>query len=494
MSDYGQLTQKVTAEGIRQISERIRMLYLSDKIPWVVGYSGGKDSTATLQLVWYAISQLESVQRKHKQIHVISTDTMVESPVVAAWVNLSLERMNASAQEQDLPFWVHKLTPEISDSFWVNLIGRGYPAPRPNFRWCTDRLKIKPSNKFITDVVAKHGEAILVLGTRMAESSLRAANMKKYESMRVREWLSPTKRLLNCLTFTPIEDWSNDDVWVYLMQYSNPWGQANTDLLTMYKGASADGECPLVLDTNTPSCGSSRFGCWVCTMVKEDKSMKAMIQNDDEKIWMTPLLEFRNQISNLDDRDNRDYRRMSGKVLLFNNRAVHGPYKKAYREYLLGRLLQVERLLQELGPASIGDFRLISDDELRWIRRIWVVDKHEFDDSLPMIYERITGKEYPFRDDIKNRFFRREEWELLRVTSGDDDNLFQLQAELLDISQQHSMFSAKRGVLQDLENTIRRHYHENEKDAVAAALSLAEREEELRTIFRYYGAGSEGTI
>jgi len=74
----------------------------------------------------------------------------------------------------------HKLTPEIEDSFWVNLIGKGYPAPRLKFRWCTERLKIKPSNKFIREVVRSSGEAILVLGTRKAESALRAANMARH--------------------------------------------------------------------------------------------------------------------------------------------------------------------------------------------------------------------------------------------------------------------------------------------------------------------------
>src|SRR6266436_5078250 len=95
---------------------------------------------------------------------------------------------------------------------------------------------------------------------------------------------------------TPIEDWSNDDVWLYLMQVRNPWGHDNKSLLGMYQGASEGGECPLVVDSSTPSCGSSRFGCWVCTVVDKDRSMEAMIKNDEEKVWMTPLLDFRNEL------------------------------------------------------------------------------------------------------------------------------------------------------------------------------------------------------
>jgi DNA sulfur modification protein DndC len=277
----------------------------------VIGYSGGKDSSAVLQLVWNALRDLPEGQRK-KPVHVISTDTLVEQPLVASWVDASLARMETAAAEQGLPISPHKLTPEVEDSFWVNFIGKGYPAPRQKFRWCTERLKIRPSNKFIRDIVRQNGEAILVLGTRKAESQRRALAMAKHEARRVRDRLSPNASLPNSLVYTPIEDWSNDDVWLYLMQVKNPWGHDNKTLLGMYQGASEGGECPLVIDTSTPSCGSSRFGCWVCTVVEKDRSMEAMIKNDEEKVWMTPLLELRNELDKPDDRDRRDYRRMNG--------------------------------------------------------------------------------------------------------------------------------------------------------------------------------------
>jgi DNA sulfur modification protein DndC len=469
----------ITKELIKTLTERIQELYLSDKIPWIVGYSGGKDSTATLQLVWYAIASLSPEKHKHKTIHVISTDTLVESPVVAAWVNLSLERMKVAAEEQNLPFTINRLTPKITDSFWVNLIGKGYPAPRPNFRWCTDRLKISPSNKFTTEVVAKHGEVILLLGTRTAESSIRAATMKKYEQKRIRDWLSPTKNQANCLVFTPIEEWSNDNVWVYLMQYSNPWGQSNKDLLTMYRGASADNECPLVVDTDTPSCGSSRFGCWVCTMVKEDKSMQAMIQNDEEKVWMTPLLEFRNEFGDLHDRDKRDFRKMGGRILIFHDRAVHGPYTKYWREHWLERLLEVEKEIKRIGPPGFNDMNLVSDEELRWIRRIWVLEKHEFEDSLPRIYEKATGKKYKYLDDIKT-ILGSNEWDLLKNVCGSNDILFELQTNLLGITQQYMSLSRRKGVLQELEEAIKRCYFESEEEAVNLVMAREKRLDHIR--------------
>src|SRR5512139_2655278 len=93
-------------------------VYLADGIPWVVGYSGGKDSTAVLQLVWIALQHLPS-EKRFKQIHVISTDTLVENPIVAKWVTTSLENMEKAATEQRVPIITHRLTPRLSDTFWV---------------------------------------------------------------------------------------------------------------------------------------------------------------------------------------------------------------------------------------------------------------------------------------------------------------------------------------------------------------------------------------
>ena len=302
----------ITKDVIEGLKETIRNLYLADDIPWVIGYSGGKDSTATLQLVWLALQEMDREKLK-KTVHIINTDTLVESPIIEKWVENALDIMQKSADEQNLPFITHRLTPEVNNTFWVNLIGRGYPFPRKKLRWCTDRLKIQPVNNFIKNKIAEHGEIILVIGTRKAESSNRAKTMAKYEKLRVRELLSPNPTLANELVFSPLEDWKDDDVWVFLMQYRNPWGLSNHELQTLYMSATEDNECPMMTDKNLPSCGKSRFGCWVCTMVEKDKSMEAMIANDDEKAWMTALLEFRNLFGDEEkDRERRSFRKMQG--------------------------------------------------------------------------------------------------------------------------------------------------------------------------------------
>ena len=282
----------------------------------------------------------------------ISTDTLVEQPLVARGSRPRSPGCGTRRASRSCRSSRTSSRPEVANSFWVNLIGRGYPAPRQKFRWCTERLKIKPSNKFIRGVVQKYGEAILVLGTRKAESQKRAATIEKHAARRVRDRLVPNASLPNSLVYTPIEDWNNDDVWLFLMQVKNPWGHDNKSLLGMYQGATEGGECPLVVDSSTPSCGSSRFGCWVCTVVDKDRSMEAMIKNDEEKVWMTPLLELRNELDE-PDRDKRDFRRMNGHVQLFHDRTVPGPYTKEAREHWLRRVLEAQQSVRRERAAGV---------------------------------------------------------------------------------------------------------------------------------------------
>jgi len=467
---------RVVVDGLL---DEIARLYGEDDIPWVVGYSGGKDSTAVLQLVWLALARMPA-ERRTKTVHVITTDTLVENPIVAAWVEQSLEVLRSAAKGSGLPIEPHRLTPAVQDTFWVNLIGRGYPAPRPKFRWCTERLKIKPSNQFIRDVVRRHGEAILVLGTRKAESMTRARVMAALEQSRVRDRLSPNAKLPNSLVYTPVEDWTSDDIWTFLMQVDNPWGYSNRELLTLYQGASADGECPLVVDSSTPSCGDSRFGCWTCTLVEKDKSMTAMILNDDEKEWMLPLLKLRDELDASDDWKLRDFRRMDGRVTLFSENSknagdperpqtIHGPYRQNAREDWLRKLLTAQAYVREHGPESVRAIDLITLAELEEIRRLWVVDKHEFEDRLPGIYTEVTGEPYPGQDLGERLPLGKIELGILEEICGDDRLHFETVRELLDVERRYRHMVRRTGVYGALEKGLERGFYTDADDAVAWA-------------------------
>jgi len=469
-------------DTIKKLHKEIQSLYLADNSPWIIGYSGGKDSTGTLQLIWNAVSELPP-DRRDKTIHVVSTDTMVENPIVAAWVKNSLESIGEESSKQNLPFSPKLIFPRIEESFWVNLIGKGYPAPRNKFRWCTDRLKINPSNRFISEVVNQNGEAILCLGARMSESAARAKVLKKHSRFRIRDRINPSSTLAGCMIYTPVEEFSNDDIWFYLNNTKNPWGKNNKELMGMYAGASKDGECPLVVDTNTPSCGNSRFGCWVCTMVEQDKSMAAMIQNDSEKEWMLPLLELRNA---LDFRNNtepgqkldhhlRDFRRMGGAVqLMLGGEYVPGPYTKKSRENWLIMLLKAQAHVRRNGPPEVKNIDLISLDELQEIRRIWVVDKHELEDTLPGIYEKTTGSEYPGKTLDDNLILKEKDLEVLEAICEGNQMHYELIRELLSQSRQQRSSGKRAKVFEQMDKSFQRHFFKDKEDAIKRATKRSE--------------------
>ena len=452
---------------LEELHAEIQQLYLENDRPWVIGYSGGKDSTAVVQLIWQALAKLPEEQRR-KEVHIITTDTLVENPVVADWVAGSLRLMATAAGLARIPFRTHSLKPNVQDSFWVNLIGRGYPKPGAKFRWCTERLKIRPSNNFILNVVSKYGEAILALGTRKAESQARARNMARHEKHRIRTHLSPNFHINNCLVYTPIEDWSNDDVWLFLTRTDNPWGLGNTDLLELYKDATEDRECPLVvnLEATTPSCGASRFGCWVCTLVVRDKSLEAMVANDLEKRWLQPLIDFRAQLCVKDDKKMREFRRMRGNVQLFNGDPIHGPYTQSQREVFLRELLRTENRIQTQAPARYRGVSLISMEELREIRRIWLTEKHEIEDRLPVIFKEAKGRVYPEEPGYYH-CFGQEEMALLEDVCDGDRMSYEMLRELLDIEWAYRTKLRRAGLHERMEEAIRKAYYEDAEDAIS---------------------------
>lgn len=464
-----------------QIVDEIRSLYLSDTIPWIVGYSGGKDSTASLQLLWTAIASLPSEQRI-KPVHVISTDTLVENPVIAAWVETSLMRIGVAAQQQGLPITAHRLTPSVENRFWVNLIGKGYPAPRPKFRWCTDRLKISASTKFIQELSENNGEAILVLGQRRGESQVRDKVMDQYKnSTRARLSKNKDPRLSRVWVYPPIESWSSDNVWEYLVTQVNPWGIDNQELFSIYRGATPDAECPIVVDTTTPSCGDSRFGCYVCTMVSQDKSMQAMIQNDEQKQWMQPILDFRNKHLAIEDRSMRDFRRMNGKLTVFHGDLVHGPYTQEHRAKLLRELLLTQRVVRNADRKQGTQLiELISIEELDEIRRLWVEDKGEIEDLVPRIYTEVFDASYPGKE-LEQAPLDASDLNILECVANEIDpeaanELYKLTRSLLAVQFQTIESHKRSKHLDRLEDVLHRYAFRNENEALEFALSTSSKE------------------
>ena len=448
-------------KSVKEIYHEIQEVYLRDHRPWVIGYSGGKDSTTALQLIWYAISDLPEEQRQ-KKIYVISSDTLVETPVIIDYINDSLEKINEVAIQSKMPFEAVKLTPIISESFWVNLIGRGYPAPSKTFRWCTDRLKIKTADRFIIDRVTQYGEVVVVLGVRKSESATRAQVMNLHKIKD--SVLSRHSRFPQAFVYTPIEDFSVDDVWSYLLQTPSPWGNNNRDLLALYKSAQA-GECPLVVDDTTPSCGNSRFGCWVCTVVTKDKAMEALIDNGEE--WLEPLLDFRNYLAETQIPDKkhlfREYKRMNGKVQYNRDGSgniIRGPYKLEFCKELLTSLLQAQIQIRKNGPNP--EFNLILPEELHEIRRMWQMNRGDWQDSLPEIYKEVTGEDLDWVKDDLGMFTSNED-NLMDQICANHDVPLKLVKKLLEAERQVQGMSRRSSIYSKIDDILSEEWRSEEE-------------------------------
>lgn len=429
----------------RTLLDEIQEQYLEDdnKRPWIVGFSGGKDSTLLLQLTWLAIREIPA-QLRTRQIYVVCNNTLVENPKVIDYLEGVLNRIQEEAQRQSMPIIVKQTTPALEDTFWVNLIGKGYPSPNNIFRWCTERLKINPTTKFILEKISDSGEVIILLGTRSDESSNRAKNLKKREvkGSRLRKHILP-----NAYVYAAIKDVKTDDLWQYLAQVPSPWNASNKELITLYKNANS-GDCPLVIDKTTPSCGNSRFGCWVCTVVKRDKSMEALIENGEE--WMEPLMELRDLLAaSRDDETVREKRRRDGS----EKEGTMGPYRAEFRARFLKLLLEAQKEIQLEQP----EVNLINYQELVAIQVLWHRD-NIFNFNVAEIYAKVFGTTIDLKG-TNDRVIK--EKEMLKAACGTNED-FQLINELLALQKSKTILMNNRGLQNDLENHLGR-FVENKK-------------------------------
>src|SRR5450759_858384 len=213
----------MASTSYQEIKDSLRQLYLHDPRPWLVGFSGGKDSSMVASLLFEAVLAVP-VQRRKKEIAVLCTDTRVEIPAIVEMVEGTLARMQKFSDENNLNIKAHLLRPPAEESFWVNIIGRGYPPPNRVFRWCMQRTKIDPVSVFVRKGIGHWGEAILHLGARRAESSTRAQTMADRET---RNGLRRHPDLPRVWVSNPIEFLNTEEVWAYLLQTPNPWGGDN---------------------------------------------------------------------------------------------------------------------------------------------------------------------------------------------------------------------------------------------------------------------------
>ena len=386
-------------QAFEDIIQEMLLVYQHDKRPWMIGFSGGKDSTLLCCLVMEMIKRLPPYKR-NKKVYIVSSDTMVENPIVRNYMH-KMSRMIGQVGS-DLNIHSDIIYPKTEDTFWSKVIGLGYPTPEaPGFRWCTERLKIHPMNAYTLETIKNNGEVILLLGVRKAESSYRANNIRSREIEG--KLLVPHNDIENAYVYNPLTEIPNEEVWKFLLKGDaiSPWGSDNKYLFSLYQGENLGEEASVIGEIDKdkiPVTGHSRFGCWICTMVKEDKSLKAFIDRGED--WLIPLRDFRDWLLELRSTPSaRENKRRNGQM-----------YKKADGEFGLGPFTMESRvaILRRLLQLEVRyNLELITLEELRFIDKTWDDEGDLSRRMLVDLYHEIKGHRLPW-DNYKVPVFSEE--------------------------------------------------------------------------------------
>lgn len=406
---------------LEELIEEIRYVYKSDKRPWVIGYSGGKDSTTVVELVYKMLLSLKKEER-NKNVYIVSSDTLIENPLIKIYLSKMNELIGKAAERDELPIVSTMVKPSPDKSFWAKVIGKGYPTPRLNgsFRWCTDNLKIKPSAEFIRKVISEENEEVVVLlGVRKAESIARKRRIEGREL--ANRLLNRHEVIQKAYVYNPIVELTTDDVWDVLLRQDGghtPWGSNNSELVSLYSDADS-GECPFAsmhAGGQTQSCGNSRFGCWVCTVVKEDKSLNGFIKSGHREL--IPLAEFRKWLMSIRDLEEyREKKKRNGSIYEDKDGNIgYGPFTWEARQMILRELIKTQ---QKMG------YELITIQELKAIDEIWDEELDLSRRTLVELYYELTGIKLPWYD-YKEPLVDRETMEELELLARKNDIHFDL--------------------------------------------------------------------
>ncbi len=404
------------------IIQEMSLVYEHDQRPWMIGFSGGKDSTLLCCLAIEMLFRRPPVKRT-KKVYIVSSDTMVENPIVRNYMHRMSDMINNLKNELNIQADI--IYPKIEDSFWCKVIGLGYPTPEaPGFRWCTDRLKIHPMNTYTLETIKNNGEVILLLGVRKAESIYRANNIRSREIEG--KLLVPHNDIKNAYVYNPLTEIPNEIVWKFLLKGDSktPWGSDNKYLFSLYQGENLGEEQSVIGEINKdkiPVTGNSRFGCWICTMVKEDKSLKAFI--DKGESWLVPLKEYRDWLLEMRTTPGtREYKRRNGTVYRKSDGSFgEGPFTMETRKQMLRKLLQLEKETK---------LNLISMEELKQIDLMWDKEGDLSRRNLVEIYYEVMGKKLPW-DQFKVPVFSQEIIEIIKSMCKENQVEFELISKLI---------------------------------------------------------------
>ena len=358
-----------------------------------------------MSLVYEAMKRLRDAGGAlSKKVYVITSDTMVENPIVKKYMHSSSDSINKAAKRDNINLQAEMIYPEAEQTFWSRMIGLGYPTPEPpGFRWCTERLKINPMNKFVNERIKESGEIIILLGVRKGES------LSRFKTISAREiegkLLHMHNDIANAYVYNPITEIPNELVWEFLLKEDckSPWGSDMKYLFNLYQGESLGEEKSVLGEIDRdkiPVTGNSRFGCWCCTMVKEDKSLQNFINKSKDKKeveMLTLLRNFRNRLLEMrEDRQLRAAKRRNGSVYKKSDGSFGmGPFTLEARRIILEGLLELE---------NKTGLELITEAELKVIDKMWDEEGDLTCRTLVDTYSKVKGRKLPWDEYKAPRF------------------------------------------------------------------------------------------
>jgi DNA sulfur modification protein DndC len=341
----------IIQDCISHLTSEIKQLYLKDNRPWFIGFSGGKDSTALVAIIYISLKRL---RKYHKKIYLLYCDTGVEIPALNNHSKNVLSSIKELAKRENMPFEIKTVKPRLSDRFFVNLIGKGYPPPTNKFRWCNDRLRSRPIKRALMKF--KNIPPVLLLGIRYDESNERSRVLKKYSIDNKFSFRQAGNKYISI--FAPLAYMRTQQIWELLLTSNISNYLHINELVTLYESASG-GICPKSCNL-CRTCRGSRFGCWVCTVIRNDKSMTNMSQNGFKEL--SYLIEFKKWL--IEIRENRNLRHNN----TFNGLPGMGAFNLEARQLILGKLMETERNFKG---------RLLSRSELKLIEKYWALYDYE---------------------------------------------------------------------------------------------------------------------
>lgn len=416
--------EKAELEFIEPIIQQLVEAYLdeSNRFPWFVANSNGKDSSTLSYCVWRAVERIPTHLQTRK-VYFATTDTQLEHPHMRELMDFSFKNMNEVAKENGLPIEAFLVKPKMTAVMKMIAHGNPLPTPKSNLnRWCTDLLKLKPMEELQAKLVEEHGAIILMVGVRSDESQKRANSIKKHSVMG--EFIFPkvgakegAGGFYDKYMSHPIVDLTDEEVW-RTITYARilPWKTKATTIRKMYEGA---GECPIQVDrqSSKPCGGSSRNGCMICMMStsEDDKMLQAFIDKGEEwavhmnrlrrlireslfdarfrrpiNTWRKKKLDWVNPFTQDYDQKEEEWREAKGKKA--TREAYAEQFESEREEFaqkseglcldskpvypnlsLAGYTLQARIFLLKafLYTQEVSGVKLVSDEELAYVKKVW---------------------------------------------------------------------------------------------------------------------------